>query len=369
MMETRVGRGAKRRTAVVLVVMLLAIPALIVALVPPRIGQTQVTPPIPQPLLDGDAMHRPISPAPTCHGLPANIYVRNGRIIGGPDHGKTYRGILRGTLSHDVIVGTDGPDRIKGYAGDDTICGGGGNDIIDGGAGNYWIMGGAGHYRLRGQAGNDIIGGGDDDDWIEGGHGSDRVGGGAGNNLLYGGPGFDTCVNGAGVAGCEAVTQQITIINDLPTSTVCADGNTVSVFSSSSPQQVLQPEGGSVVVNGDFSTFPGLGIQVNNWYWTSISLPVQSGNPQNPDNSGAQFAISDQCVLSEEPAWYGKGIPTYQIATVTAESTAAGCTITIALNVFTDAVTPGCCSPPGIGGATCTGPWGITNSGQPWPPP
>ncbi len=53
MMETRVGRGAKRRTAMVLVVMLLAIPALIVALVPPRIGQTQVTPPIPQPLLDG----------------------------------------------------------------------------------------------------------------------------------------------------------------------------------------------------------------------------------------------------------------------------------------------------------------------------
>jgi RTX calcium-binding nonapeptide repeat (4 copies) len=168
MMETRVGRGAKRRTAVVLVVMLLAIPALIVALVPPRIGQTQVTPPIPQPLLDGDAMHRPISPAPTCHGLPATIYVRNGRIVGGPDHGKTYRGILRGTLSHDVIVGTDGPDRIKGYAGDDTICGGGGNDIIDGGAGNDWIEGGAGHDRLRGQAGNDIIGGGDDDDWIEG---------------------------------------------------------------------------------------------------------------------------------------------------------------------------------------------------------
>jgi hypothetical protein len=58
-----------------------------------------------------------------------------------------------------------------------------------------------------------------------------------------------------------------------------------------------------------------------------------------------------------------------EIATVTAESTAAGCTITIALNVYTDAVTPGCCSLPGIGGATCTGPWGITNSGQPWPPP
>jgi hypothetical protein len=124
MMETRVGGGAKRRTAMVLVIMLLAIPALIVTLVPPRIGQAQVTPPITQPLMDGDAMHHPIHPAPTCHGLPATIYVRNGRIVGGPDHGKTYRGILRRTLSHDVIVGTDCPDRIKGYAGDDTICGG-----------------------------------------------------------------------------------------------------------------------------------------------------------------------------------------------------------------------------------------------------
>jgi hypothetical protein len=108
---------------------------------------------------------------------------------------------------------------------------------------------------------------------------------------------------------------------------------------------------------------------VNNWYWTSISLPVQSGNPQNPDNSGAQFAISDLCGLSEEPAWFGKGIPTYQIATVTAATSAAGCTITIAENGYTNAVTPDCCSPPGIGSGTCTGPWGVTNSGQAWPPP
>jgi hypothetical protein len=53
----------------------------------------------------------------------------------------------------------------------------------------------------------------------------------------------------------------------------------------------------------------------------------------------------------------------YQIAAVTALSTAAGGTITITQNAYTNAVTPGCCSPPGIGGATCTGPWGVTNSG------
>jgi hypothetical protein len=36
---------------------------------------------------------------------------------------------------------------------------------------------------------------------------------------------------------------------------------------------VIQPEGNSRDVSGDFSKFPGLGIQVNNWYWTAVSLP------------------------------------------------------------------------------------------------
>lgn len=163
----------------------------------------------------------------------------------------------------------------------------------------------------------------------------------------------------------------LTITNALPHSSVCAQGNTVSVFTPG--QHVIQPGGNSLSVSGDFASFPGVGIQVNNWYWTATSLPVQRENPQNPqnpDNSGAQFAISDQCVLSHQPAWYGKGIPTYLIATVTAAKTSGGCNITIARNNYTDAVTPGCCSPPGIGGNTCTGPWGITNGhvGEPWPP-
>ena len=148
---------------------------------------------------------------------------------------------------------------------------------------------------------------------------------------------------------------------------MCPNGNTVSVFAPG--QQVIPAGGHSITVSGDFSSFPGLGIQVNNWYWTSISLPVQTGPPQDPDNSGAQFAISDQCVLSQVPPWYGKGIFTYAIATVTATPAGGGCTITIAPNSFTDAVTPGCCSPPGIGANTCTGPWGVTNNGSPWPPP
>src|SRR5262245_9456355 len=133
-----------------------------------------------------------------------------------------------------------------------------------------------------------------------------------------------------------AAGPPLTITNALPQSPVCPNGNTVSVFAPG--QQVVQPGGNSIRVSGDFSSFPGLGVQVNNWYWTAVSLPVQKENPQNPDNSGAQFAISDQCVLSHQPAWYGKGIPTYVIATVTAEKTADGCAITIGPNTYTNAV-------------------------------
>ena len=74
----------------------------------------------------------------------------------------------------------------------------------------------------------------------------------------------------------------------------------VSIFSPD--QQVIQPDGNSRDVSGGFSKFPGLGIQVNNWYWTAVSLPVQEGDPRNPDDSGAQFAISDQAPRWEHTA-------------------------------------------------------------------
>src|SRR5262249_24499525 len=70
--------------------------------------------------------------SPTCVGSPATIYVKDGRIVGGPDDGKRYRGVLRGTAGDDVIVGSDGRDRIKGRGGRDAICGGGGDDDIEG---------------------------------------------------------------------------------------------------------------------------------------------------------------------------------------------------------------------------------------------
>jgi hypothetical protein len=175
-----------------------------------------------------------------------------------------------------------------------------------------------------------------------------------------------------GAENARALQNSITIQNNLDQSAVCPNGNTVTLFTSDGGHQLIQPGGGSVAINGNYSFFPGLGLQVNNWYWTSQSLPVQVGPPQNPDNSGAQFRISDDCDLTQSPPVYGLGIETYEIATVTARKSGAGsgCLISIDENQsYTDAVTPECCAPPLSGmGNVCTGPWGVTNNGQPWPP-
>ncbi|MBX7106881.1 MAG: hypothetical protein K1X57_22615 [Gemmataceae bacterium] len=173
------------------------------------------------------------------------------------------------------------------------------------------------------------------------------------------------------LAQVGATRNTITVKNNLNSSSPCANGNTVSLFTSDGGQKVIQPGGGSVTIQGDYSAYPGLGLQVNNWYWTSVNLPVQKGPPQNPDNSGAQFVISEQCTLSPAPPVYGKGIETYEISSVTAQKTGTNeCLITIGEKPpYTDAVTPSCCAPPLPGmGNVCSGPWGATNNQQPWPP-
>ena len=171
----------------------------------------------------------------------------------------------------------------------------------------------------------------------------------------------------------DGYANQVTIVNNITTSTACPDGNKVSVFYPEKGITVQKdiPVGSSFKLTGDYSKTPGIGIQVDNWYWTSIKLPVQKGSdtvPQNPDNSGEQFAISDACALTKSPAWFGKGIPTSLIAKVTATKSQGGCTITLTGNKNTDAVTPQCCAPPSFTQGVCKGPWGATQTGKPWPP-
>lgn len=97
----------------------------------------------------------PINQAPTCNGLEATIYVKDGVIVGGPNAGAAYTGTLAGTSSSDVIVGTDARDAIDAKAGNDTICGLGGNDTLEGAAGNDTMLGGPGADKLSGASGTD----------------------------------------------------------------------------------------------------------------------------------------------------------------------------------------------------------------------
>jgi hypothetical protein len=178
----------------------------------------------------------------------------------------------------------------------------------------------------------------------------------------------------------------ITIVNNLTnTGNPCAEhqgGNTVTVFLADGSQYKLLTNGGRFQTTGDYSKMPGLGIQVNNWYWTQGPLPVTAGPPQNPDNSGGQLTVSNdgQCTLVTGPAWFGKGVETSKIAKVTARPVADGCEIDIAAlppaqnnASYTNAVTPACCSPPlnkdwAVCGTANHGSWGQTNNQLPWPP-
>ncbi|MGB7338345.1 MAG: S8 family serine peptidase, partial [Phototrophicaceae bacterium] len=109
----------------------------------------------------------------TCNGLAATVYVVDGVIVGGPDNGQPFLGVLNGGNGADVIAGTNVTDTINGGNGADVICGFGAEDTISGG-----------------NAG-DIIFGGDGNDELRGNNGSDQLFGEGGNNALYGDNGSD----------------------------------------------------------------------------------------------------------------------------------------------------------------------------------
>ncbi len=168
------------------------------------------------PRLDLNAALQFIQNPVQCNGMDATIYVVNGIVFGGPDNGKTYNGLLRGTQGLDVMVGTEGADRILGFSTNDYICGLGGDDVIYGHEGQDDIWGGDGNDVIYagysgddvwGGAGNDVIEleegtdyayGGEGDDRIEGGTGQDTINGDAGNDVLLGEEGDDVIRGGDG---------------------------------------------------------------------------------------------------------------------------------------------------------------------------
>jgi cysteine-rich repeat protein len=162
---------------------------------------------------------------PTCDGQTATVYVRDGKVVGGPNDGNTYNAghtKLKGTSGPDVIVGTESKDKIEGRDGGDVICGLGGNDDIQGNDGADTIYGGDGKDDINGGNGADVIHGGNGKDDLRGGDGSDALCGGAANDDIRGGNGNDRidagsgeddvrgndnndlCVNGEDVHSCES---------------------------------------------------------------------------------------------------------------------------------------------------------------------
>jgi Ca2+-binding RTX toxin-like protein len=158
-----------------------------------------------------------------CNGMTATIYVKNGKVVGGPQNGQNFVGTLNGTAGADVIVGTTGPDNIFGKGGADTICGGAGPDNLSGDGGADWINGEAGPDKidggdqgdfivggpdgdnLKGEDGADTLCGGDLGDLMDGGDGADKLDGAAGNDSLKGGAGSDACHRGEGHNSCESI--------------------------------------------------------------------------------------------------------------------------------------------------------------------
>jgi hypothetical protein len=122
----------------------------------------------------------------------------------------------------------------------------------------------------------------------------------------------------------------ITIQNTLPSSVsanpcVLYGGNSLKIFTPSG-QQVVIPPGTSETLTDDWTSSGGLGVQINNWYWSfsapTASAVVSSFGPKNPDNSGVNFRLGADCVAGAfENPWQCCGVRTDFVSNVTVGGT------------------------------------------------
>lgn len=139
-----------------------------------------------------------IASAPLCNGEAATIYVQDGIVVGGPNAGQPFSGVLQGTAGHDVIVGTVKSDVLLGGAGDDVLCGLTGNDHLDGHTGRDTLYGGMGADVLQGGTHDDRLYGGSGGDFLDGEQESDLLCGQSGNDFFSGDP-IDGADGGTGM--------------------------------------------------------------------------------------------------------------------------------------------------------------------------
>lgn len=158
-------------------------------------------------------------------------------------------------------------------------------------------------------------------------------------------------VRGQGTVGPVTVT----IVNKITAAGSCSGGKVTLTIFIGSEQILVTPGADYTTVSKDWGTAPGLGVQVNGWWWargkdgqarTDYIGPKQGDKHQNPDNSGAQLMVSEDCKLRDRTrAWFGDGVETYVIANIDVGMVGGKCTMTVSDNEYTGATTPGCCSP------------------------
>ncbi|CAK0813215.1 unnamed protein product, partial [Prorocentrum cordatum] len=153
--------------------------------------------------------------------------------------------------------------------------------------------------------------------------------------------------------------------NALPSSTAanpCVErgGNSLTI-STPSGEQVLIPPGASATLVDDWASSGGVGVQINNWYWSfsrpAVSAVVSSPGPKNPDNAGVTVRLGADCVAEAlEAPPQCCGVRTDFVSNVTVGWNAERrCEVTVAANEWTNAVTPGCCSYGAAGsGSACS---------------
>ena len=113
-------------------------------------------------------------------------------------------GPTRGTAAGETITGTAGSDAIFARSGDDTVNAGAGDDRVFGGKGDDKIAGEDGNDRLKGGGGKDTLDGDAGDDLIDGrgdGRTADKITCGDGDDTVRASRGDEVA------ADCEHVSQ------------------------------------------------------------------------------------------------------------------------------------------------------------------
>ena len=143
---------------------------------------------------------------------------------------------------------------------------------------------------------------------------------------------------------------------DAPDCKFANANNLVAYFKPGSESPTPLPPGTS----GPYDFTGEFGLQLNFWYWAQAPYNMDTPGPipgcpgcNNPDNSGGQFQVTTDCRLTTSVAVFGKGIPTYGAASVTASNATGSCILTITANGSTACTTPGCCDYGINGGKPC----------------